>query len=376
MTRAYNVVDADGHILEPLDLWDKYIDPKFRDRAPRIVKDNESGKERLVIEEHTVGNPQIGIGRIGAVGARQGVVTADTMEYKEGKLGGFDPHARIPDMDADGIDAAFLYPSLGLFAGAIHDPQLAAAVCRAYNRWLADYCKPYPDRLFGVAMLPMQDVDLAIAEMRFAKKELGMRGGFLRPNPYHGTKMINDPMYEPFWAAAEDLDFSIGFHEGASSGMPTVGVDRFEGRGARHIVSHTMEMMLVCLATIWGGVCERHPKIRIGFLESGGGWIAPWLDRMDRHFDDQGFNDSGLTTRPSELFQRNCWISFEPVEGSLKALADYVGPHKIMWATDYPHPDGFFPGAPDMVRERMKGLSPETQHQVMAGGALGFYGLN
>ncbi len=301
MTRAYNVVDADGHILEPLNLWDEYIDPKFRDRAPRIVKDNECGKERLVIEEHTVGNAQLGIGRIGAVGARQGVVAADTMEYKEGKAGGFDPHARIPDMDADGIDAAFLYPSLGLFSGAIHDPHLAAAVCRAYNRWLADYCKPYPDRLFGVAMLPMQDVDLAIAEMRFARKELGFRGGFLRPNPYHGTKMINDPMYEPFWAAAEDLDISVGFHEGASAGMPQVGMDRFEARGARHIITHTMEMMLACLAVIWGGVCEKHPKIRIGFLESGGGWIAPWLDRMDRHFDDQGFNDSGLKTRPERI---------------------------------------------------------------------------
>ena len=374
MPRTYNVVDADGHILEPLDLWDRYIDPKFRDRAPRIVR-GENGKEQLVIEEHTVGDGRLGIGRIGAVGARQGIV-ADTIEYSEGKAGGFDPHARIPDMDADGIDAAFLYPSLGLFAGGIHDPQLAAATCRAYNRWLADYCKPYPDRLFGVEMLPMQDIDLAIAEMRFAKKELGMRGGFLRPNPYHGMKMMSDPIYEPFWAAAEDLDFSIGFHEGASSGMPTIGVDRFEGRGARHIVSHTMEMMAVCLAMIWGGVCERHPKVRIGFLESGGGWIAPWLDRMNRHFDDQGFNDSGLKMRPSELFQRNCWISFEPVESSLKVLADHVGPHKIMWATDYPHPDGFFPGAPDMVRNQIAGLSPETQHQVMAGGAMGFYGLS
>jgi predicted TIM-barrel fold metal-dependent hydrolase len=375
MSRAYNVVDADGHILEPLDLWNKYIDPKFRDRAPRIVK-GDNGKERLIIEEHAVGDAQRGIGRIGAVGARQGVVAGDTMEYKEGKPGGFDPHARIPDMDADGIDAVFLYPSLGLFAGGIHAPDLAAATCRAYNRWLADYCKPYPERLFGVAMLPMQDVDLAIAEMRFAKKELGMRGGFLRPNPYHGLKMMSDPMYDSFWAAAEDLDFSIGFHEGASSGMPTVGVDRFEGRGARHIVSHTMEMMLACLAVIWGGVCEKHPKIRIGFLESGGGWIAPWLDRMDRHFDDQGFNDSGLTTRPSDLFRRNCWISFEPVEGSLHVLADYIGANKIMWATDYPHPDGFFPGAPDMVRKQLVGLSAETQHQVMAGGAMGFYGLN
>jgi len=163
MPRAYNVVDADGHILEPLDLWDRYMDPDFRDRAPRIVK-GENGKERLVIEEHTVGTAQRGIGSIGAVGARQGVVAADTMEYKDGKPGGFDPHKRIPDMDADGIDAAFLYPSLGLFSGAIHDPALAAPVCRAYNRWLADYCSPYPDRLFSVAMLGVPVAHLALFE--------------------------------------------------------------------------------------------------------------------------------------------------------------------------------------------------------------------
>ena len=221
----------------------------------------------------------------------------------------------------------------------------------------------------------MQSVPHAIEEMRLARKELGFKGAFLRPNPYN-NKMIDHPDYEPFWAAAEDLDMAIGFHEGGSSGMPTVGIDRFESRAARHIVSHTMEMMLACLAVIWGGVCERHPNIRIAFLESGGGWIAPWLDRMDRHFDDQFFNDSSLKTRPSELFQRNCWISFEPVETSLRVLADFIGPHKIMWATDYPHPDGFFPGAPDMLRERLKGTSSATQHGVLAGGAMGFYGLN
>jgi predicted TIM-barrel fold metal-dependent hydrolase len=297
------------------------------------------------------------------------------MEYKDGRKGGFDPHARIPDMDLDGIDAAFLYPSLGLFAGAVGDPAFAAAMCRAYNRWLADYCKPYPDRLFGIAMLPMQSIEAAIQEMRFARTELGFRGGFLRPNPYNDRK-LHSPDYEPFWSAAEELDFCIGIHEGGNSGMPTVGVDRFDGRGAQHIISHTMEMMLACMSMIWGGVCERHPKLRVGFLESGGGWIAPWLDRMDRHFDDQGFNDSGLKTRPSELFRRNCWISFEPVEGSIAALADYIGPHKILWATDYPHRDGFFPGAPQMMKERLKGLSADTQRGVMAGGAMQFYGLH
>jgi len=136
-----------------------------------------------------------------------------------------------------------------------------------------------------------------------------------------------------------------------------------------------MEMMVAAMAVIWGGVCERHPKIHIGFLESGGGWIAPWLDRMDRHFDDQGFNDSGLKTRPSDLFRHNCWISFEPVEGSIKVLADYIGPNKIMWATDYPHPDGFFPGAPQMMLDRLEGTSAATKHSIMAGGAMRFYGL-
>ena len=174
---------------------------------------------------------QQGMGGIGGVGARQGAVSSQTMKYEEGRPGGFDPHKRIPDMDLDGIDAAFLYPSMGLFAGAVREPNLAAALCRAYNRWLADYCKPYPDRLFGIAILPMQSVEHAIAEMKFARQELGMRGGFLRPNPYN-DRLIHDPVYEPFWNAAEENDFSIGFHEGGSSGMPTVGIDRFEGRAA------------------------------------------------------------------------------------------------------------------------------------------------
>ena len=206
MTRTYNVIDADGHILEPVDLWQTYMDPAYRDRAPRLIVDTD-GKERLLVEGKVLGS-QKGFGVIGAIGARDGTV-AETMKYVDGRQGGFDPHARIPDMDLDGIDAAFLYPSVGLFAGAIQDPGLAAAVCRAYNRWLADYCQPYPDRLFGVAMLPMQSIDLAIEEMRNARRELGMRAAFLRPNPYN-DRMLHHPDYAPFWAEVQELDMAIG----------------------------------------------------------------------------------------------------------------------------------------------------------------------
>jgi len=179
MGRTYNVIDADGHVFEPLDMWERYLDPAYRDRAPRLVVDTD-GKERLLIEGQILGS-RLGLGGVGGIGARDGTVSLETMKYVEGRKGGFDPHARIVDLEVDGIDAVFLYPTLGLFSGAVTDPNLAAASCRAYNRWLADYCSPYPDRLFGVAMLPMQSVELAIEEMRFARKELGFRGGFLRP---------------------------------------------------------------------------------------------------------------------------------------------------------------------------------------------------
>src|ERR1700716_710276 len=213
MPRAYTVIDADGHVLEPVNLWDHYIDPAFRDRRPQRFVDSD-GKDRLKIDGMAFGGKK-------GIGARDGVGCDDPLAYEEGRPGGFDPHKRIPDMDLDGIDAAFLYPSLCLGFGGIQDPQTAAAIYRAYNRWLADYCKPYPDRLFGVAMLPLQSIDAAIAEMRFAKKELGFRAAFIRPNPYNG-KQLHHPDYEPFWAAAADLDMAIGLHEGSSLNPPTV----------------------------------------------------------------------------------------------------------------------------------------------------------
>src|SRR5260221_12291390 len=205
MSRTYNVIDADGHVLEPFTLWGDYMDPAFKDRAPKLIKD-KNGKQRLLLEEKVLGS-QAGFGGIGGIGARQGAVNATEMEYEEGRKGGFDPHARIPDMDLDGIDAAFLYPSLGLFGGSIHDPAFAAAMCRAYNRWLADYCKPYPDRLFGIAMLPMQSIEAAIGEMRYARKELGFRGGFIWPHTLSG-RQLHDSQQRAISPQAEGLSIS------------------------------------------------------------------------------------------------------------------------------------------------------------------------
>jgi uncharacterized protein len=372
----YNVIDADGHVTEPPNLWEEYMEPRFREGCPKLVT-IEDGHEILRLEyddavDLSRGKQRITFGAVGAFGARDGSVKPNG-PYLQGRKGGFDPHARIPDMDAEGIDAAFLYPSLGLFFGSIKNPEFAAAAARAYNRWLADYCKPYPERLFGAAMLPMQSVELAVQEMRYAAKELNFHAGFIRPNPYNG-RTLHDPEYDPLWAEAQEINFSIGIHGGSESGQPTVAMDRFtRGRAVRHVVAHTFEMMAAATSLIMCGVCDKYPRLKIAFLESGGGWMAGWLDRMDRHFDDVGMNDTGLKARPSEIFRRQCFISFEPVEGTLPLLADYIGSDNILWATDYPHLDGF-PNAPQMIKAM--GMPEKTLWNVMAGGAMRYYNMH
>jgi uncharacterized protein len=365
MTRRYRTIDADGHVTESPDLWQRYTDPAFRERAPRFFTDAD-GTERIVVEdtERVFPADSGGFGGATAFGEKPA-------GYLAGRKGGFDPSARIPDMDVDGIDAAFLYPSMGLqFINFVEDPSLAAAICRAYNRWLADYCSTFPDRLFGVAMLPMQSVEVAVQEAQFARIELGMLGGFLRPNPCHG-RTIYDPLYDPLWVEAQELDLAVGLHEGTGVGIAALGADRSPTGAMRHTVTHTFEMMTACAGLILTGVCERFPRVRLGFLESGGGWMAPWLDRMDRHVKGY-WHDADLAMLPSEYFHRQCWVSFEPVEGCLAVLADYIGPEKVLWASDYPHVDGFA-GSPNLIRSM--GMPEDTERRVLAEGAIRFYNL-
>jgi hypothetical protein len=210
--------------------------------------------------------------------------------------------------------------------------------------------------------------------MRYARRELGMRGGFLRPNPYAG-RALHHPDYEPFWREAQELDFAIGLHEGASGGMPRWASIASTTRGRAHIISHTMEMMLAAMSVIWEGVCDRHPRLRIGFLESGGGWIAALARPHGPPLRRPGLQRLRLTMRPSELFQRNCWISFEPVEGSLSVLGRVHRPAQDPLGDRLPAPRRLLPrGARD--DRPAAGPVAEAKRQIMAGGAMGFYALS
>jgi len=315
------------------------MDPAFASGAPRMTLD-ENGKERLSVEGKLLGNPR-GIGSLGAVGVRQGAVKLDSLRYAEGRKGGFDPHARITDHGSRRDDAAFLYPSLGLFAGAVADPGLAAALCRAYNRWLADYCKPYPTGCLGSRCCRCSRSSSRSRRCATLAKALGMRGGFLRPNPYHGNKMISAPMLRAVRTMAEELDFSIGF---TRARLPDAHGRRRPLRrpcGAPHDLAHDGD-------DAGGDELDLGRRRRIvtsgcasAFLESGGGDCA--LARPH----GPHLTIWGSMIPPEDAARASCSGATAGSRSSRSREASpcsptNIGPHKIMWATDYPHQDGFF----------------------------------
>jgi predicted TIM-barrel fold metal-dependent hydrolase len=249
------------------------------------------------------------------------------------------------------------------------------AVARAYNDWLAGYCALAPDRLYGAAMVPFQDPAAAIAELQRAHDELGFVAAFVRPNPCLG-RTIADRDNDPFWAAAEERGMAIGVHEGLQMAVPPLGIERRPMNAlVLHAISHTLEQMLACAQLIGTGVLERHPGLRVVFLEAGGGWVPYWMARLDHQVPSYGGYASDLSMLPSEYFARQCWISFEIDEETLPTLAPFVGIDRIVWGSDYPHADSTFPGALQELTDTIKSMTDEEQVRILGANAAALYGL-
>jgi predicted TIM-barrel fold metal-dependent hydrolase len=360
------VVDADGHVVEPESAWSHLPDGV----RPRITAD-AAGYEHVV-----VGDTEILAVPLGTL-ARPGSTFDDPSGFRplaDAQPGGADPVARLADMDAEGIDQAVLYPTIGLYAAAVPDPAAACALAGAYNDWLAGYCAADDRRLFGAAVLPLQDPAAAARELRRAVTELGFVAGFVRPNPC-GGRSLSDRAYDAVWDVAEALDVPIGVHEGSSVIVPTLGSDRPFNPLVLHAVSHSFEQMLACAQLIAFGVLERHPGLRVVFLESSGGWAPFWLERLDEQAGSFGGFCPDMKLQPSEYFARQCAISFEVDERTLPALVPFVGAERIVWGSDYPHHDATFPGAVDALRATLAPCPTAVQAKVLGLNAADLYRL-
>jgi predicted TIM-barrel fold metal-dependent hydrolase len=360
------VVDADGHVVEPRHAWTTVPEP-YR---PVITRD-ANGYEHVVVDGAEI--LAVPLGTLATPGGRFSD-SASFLALEDAHPGGSDPLARLSDMDTEGIDQAVLFPSVGLYFWALSDPRAAVPIARAYNDWLASYCAADPSRLFGAAMIPVQDPVAAVAELRRARLELGFVAAFVRPNPCCGLS-LSDRAYEPLWEAAEEHAMTVAVHEGSSVIVPTLGSDRPFNPLVLHAVSHTFEEMLACAQLIAFGVLERHPALRVVFLESSGGWVPFWLERLDEQAESFGGFCPDLRLKPSEYFARQCWISYEIDEQTLPALTPFIGEGRIVWGSDYPHHDATFPGAVHALRATMAPLAPEAQAKILGTNASELYGL-
>ena len=348
---GFKVFDSDMHVQEPPDLWTRYIDPKFKDQAP-LGTTNYLGDQDLIHEGKI-------ISRFKVQAPHQGELTEwFTDHYERRKIyEDFDrrnwvAETQIEAMDAEGIDVAVLFPTRGLFAHAkeYDDDELAAAVSRAYNDWLADFCAHDPERMYGAGMVPAQSVPAAVAEARRVKQELGFKSIFLRPNPVRGRNWHN-PVYDPLWAECEKLGLAVGFHEGTPCELPVAMGDRFDGVHedlwvTDHVAAHPIEQMYACLSFIMGGVCERFPGLRIAFLEGNCSWVPFWLWRMEEHYEVRThILKAKLPLTPTEYFKRQCYVGVEADEEPGKYTLDWLGDSNVVFSTDFPHPDSKFPGS-------------------------------
>ncbi|NEQ75793.1 MAG: amidohydrolase [Okeania sp. SIO2C9] len=360
MLKGYSIIDADSHVIEPPSMWAEYLDPEFQQFAPsadmKIKGENISEKISEKLQE---------------------IVNKQMMEnHPNAYFHSYNSESHVQEMVRMGIDRAFLYPNYGLLLWGIDTmaPEVAGAFTRAYNTWLfEEFCSYDPERLRGVGAINLHQPEKMVLELhRIA--EYGGKAVFLRPNPIKG-RLLSNPAYEPFWTECEKLNMAIGIHEGTHSLLPTVGAERFRTQFALHACSHPMEQMMALLALIEGGVLERHPKLRVGFLESGCGWLPYWLWRLDQEYENLYWEvKDNVKIPPSEYFRRQCYVAIEPSESYLSQIIQYIGSDNLIFGSDYPHIDH----QPDVIDQLVgleKDLSKETLKKIGWDNPARFYGL-
>jgi predicted TIM-barrel fold metal-dependent hydrolase len=287
-----------------------------------------------------------------------------------------DPHSPagvLADADREGIDRMVLFPSLALGVGAFEDLAFAAEFARLYNRFISDHCRKGGGRLFGVAVVPIEDVATSTAILREAK-DAGLVAAMIPPALR--TRNLDDPSLDPFYAAAAELDLPLGVHGAPGVHLPKIGVDRFTNYIQVHCVSFPFDQMTAMTALLSGGVFERHPRLRVAFLEAGATWVPYLIDRLHEHWEKRGdWVPGGWRRDPREFVAAgNVWVSCEPGETLLPAVAEALGDDFLLYASDYPHWDSEFPESVRTLRERSD-LSPATRAKILGENAQRFFGL-
>lgn len=346
MRDGRRILDADAHVIEPGGLFGEAQTP---------------GRSPMDLPSTTPSRP-----------------CGDPAKIADFLADGCSAREYLRCMDTEGIDAVVLYPSIGLFVPFQPEfaPATSAAACRAYNDWLAGYCDTDTSRLAGIGLVPLADVKLAVDEARHAAA-IGLPGVMVRPNHLYG-RGLGSRDYDPLYDALEESSLVLAVHEGLGVRGPTIGRDVSDSFAVRHAMSHPMEQMAAMAGLVLEGGLERHPGLRVAFLESGTGWLPYWLARLDAHAEWMAESETaGLTVTPSEYFARQCVICTDPDDPLAAWAVSQVGADHVMWASDFPHPDALYPDAvTSFLKESDEhGLGGADLDAVLWGTPVRFYRL-
>jgi uncharacterized protein len=407
-------IDSDGHILEHPTAMPDYAPEKYRDRIWHIETDQSGEEWSLYNGQRMPANLLSSAGVAGASDEERARAFRGEMRYTETRPAAWNAKARLQDMDQDHIDLAVLYPTMLLGLQSETDVDFSEAQARAYNDWCSDHVQEGEGRLFGAGAVPAMhdpdDVARVAAEIRRVAGLPGMVSIFMRPNPAVDWRPFNDPVYDPIWQASADTGLPIALHPFLAADLPgackglrlsrprnpdgsyvkdfdpdrSITTDvQLEHPDERPSVLFTQAIanpvdVMSCIAYLLaGGVAERFPEAKFIFLEANGGWLVPWLERLDHHCRKFQWEVQDLSLLPSEYMKRQCWISFDPDEGMLRTTAEssLVGADRIIWASDYPHPDAKFPGVTEELSEALDGLTLEQKREITSDSAMALYGI-
>ena len=371
-----SVIDGDGHFIEPLDLFERYTDPAYRERTLCLEHDSASGAKRLVVDRKPMQILDVDEALAAVVGYGQKEVGQDLTtfdRYLAFSSDWQDMDKRVHFLDEEGFDSQVIYPTLGLFwEGEVEDPYLADALSRAYNTWAFELCSGHQNRLYPAAHISLRDPQLAVREMERVAK-LGCRTIFVAAAPI-GGKSFGHPNFDPVWAAAQGLDLSIGIHLVVHSRYTSSEYYQDVNPGIMYVTMNIIQDPRQALTTmVYDGVFERFPKLRVATIEAMVGWVGEWLERLDYRYQYMG-HTSQMKRPASEYFARNIWINGDPEEKMFPLMVQFAGDERFFTGSDYPHAEGFVHPV-QKTREILSALPAASVEKILGANARKFYGI-
>ncbi len=386
------IISADSHVVEGPDVFTGLAD-RFGDDAPRVVATEGDGDSIVIPAHKGRGAVNVGIMALAATrldvdgpierehGQKPGVGTIKDPEIQAYLTGGYgamragltDGARRGDDQDVDGVALEVLYP--GYFSMfSMRNVELLVALQKNYNDWLHDFCSASRGRLVGLAALPVQDPEAALAELERVL-ELGYRGVII-PSNAPKARSYTDDDYEPIWARAEEAGVPISFHVGCSSHNPTW-VKEFSALDSIAMYGNTASLIQPTLVDFMcRGICDRHPRLKIVVAEFNAGWIAYWLDRIDQAWKrEYGRKPDMAKPQPvHEIWRRQFYATIENDQAALRTR-DLIGEDTLMWGSDYPHTDSTWPCSAAVLDEMFEDFPVQAKNKIVHDNVKALYGL-